>query len=139
MQSISEADIRARIASDNPWWANAQYTLPEAKFARRVYFHPFKRLALNFDIKRAPVPLGPRRVGKTFMIKQLIHEAIIAGIHPGDILYVSVDTPIYSGMSLEKLCSFMPPATDASKRVVIFDEIQYLRDWEVHLKDLVDS
>jgi uncharacterized protein len=139
MQSISEVDIRNRIASDNPWWADPAYLLPEAKFARRVYFHPFKRLALNFDVKRATVLLGPRRVGKTFMIKQLIHEAIASGIDPKDILYVSVDTPIYSGMSLEKICSFMSPTSSASKRLIIFDEIQYLRDWEIHLKDLVDN
>ena len=139
MQAISEADIKVRIASDNPWWANDQYIIPEAAFARRVYFHPFKRLALNFEIKRATVLLGPRRVGKTFMIKQLVHEAITSGILPTDILYVSVDTPIYSGMSLEKMYGFMPPRNGTSKRVVIFDEIQYLRDWEIHLKDLVDN
>ena len=33
----------------------------------------------------------------------------------------------------------MPSLPNNERCVVIFDEIQYLRDWEVHLKDLVDN
>lgn len=138
MDSISDDDIRARIARDNPWWREVTQS-PEINFARRVYFPPFKALALNFDVRRATVLLGPRRVGKTVMIKQLIGEAISGGIAPKNILYVSIDTPIYLGISLEKFLSFMPEPDTAEKCVVIFDEIQYLKNWETHLKDLVDS
>ena len=138
MQAISENDIKARIARDNPWWGNEGYISSEANSYKRVYFEPFKRLALNFDVKRATILLGPRRVGKTFMIKQIIAEAIAAGVSRNCILYVSIDTPIYSGISLEKFVKLMPLG-DNEKKVIIFDEIQYLKDWEVHLKDLVDA
>lgn len=73
------------------------------------------------------------------MIKQLVHEAMESGIVPQNILYVSVDTPIYLGISLEKFVGFMPEAARDGRCLVIFDEIQYLPDWEVHLKDLVDT
>jgi uncharacterized protein len=139
MQPISDADIKVRIERDNPWWQDAAFKTPEAEYPRRVYFSPFKELALNFSVRRATVLLGPRRVGKTVMIKQVIHDAIEAGIDPKNILYVSVDTPIYLGISLEKFISFMPDAAAKGKSVVVFDEIQYLRDWEIHLKDLVDN
>ena len=33
----------------------------------------------------------------------------------------------------------MPKAEDCARKVVIYDEIQYLKDWESHLKDLVNS
>lgn len=140
MDSISDDDIRARIARDNPWWNQKDLQIPEGKFPKRVYFAPLKALALNFDVRRATVLLGPRRVGKTVMIKQLIQDAIDGGIDPRNILYVSIDTPIYLGISLEKFLSYMHdhPNT-ADKCVVIFDEIQYLKNWETHLKDLVDS
>jgi predicted AAA+ superfamily ATPase len=72
------------------------------------------------------------------MLKQLIQDAISAGFDPRHVLYVSIDTPIYSGISLDKFLSFMPPGLASDKRLVIYDEIQYLRDWELHLKDLVD-
>jgi uncharacterized protein len=138
MQAISEADIKVRIARDNPWWQPNGRQITEANTRKRVYFSPFKNLALNFSVKRATILLGPRRVGKTHMIKQLIDEAMSAGISPDAILYVSIDTPIYSGIGLEKFLQFLPNQSD-DKRLVIFDEIQYLRDWERHLKDLVDN
>jgi predicted AAA+ superfamily ATPase len=139
MQSISEDDIQRRIERDNPWWSGGVDTIPETRSQRRVYFYPFKNLALNYDVKRATVLLGPRRVGKTFMLKQMIGEAIDSGINPSCILFVSIDTPIYSELTLERFLRFMPVAGDCEKKIVIFDEIQYLKDWEIHLKDLVDS
>jgi uncharacterized protein len=137
MIEISEADIRQRIERDNPWWGNPLFGIREAQFPRRVYFSPFKALALNPGVRRATVLLGPRRVGKTVMLRQLIHEAITSTIKPQSILYVSVDTPIYSRVPPEKFVDLLPVKNGNS--LVIFDEIQYLKDWEIHLKDLVDN
>ena len=138
MRAIAEPDIQLRIERDNSWWRAEGADVPEAAYPRRVYFEPFKSLALNFEVRRAMVLLGPRRVGKTVMIKQLISDAIGSGLSSRSILYASIDAPIYSGMPLERFLQFLP--TDASPPcLVFFDEIQYLKDWEVHLKDLVDS
>jgi hypothetical protein len=65
MHAISEEDIKVRIARDNPWWNDKTYAAPEALQPHRVYFEPFKRLALNFEVKRATILLGPRRVSHT--------------------------------------------------------------------------
>ncbi len=138
MLPISEADVKARIERDNPWWGVEFPRLPEADYPRRVYYSAFKNLALDFSVKRATILLGPRRVGKTVIIKQLVHDAIASGVDPKAVLYAGIDAPIYSGLPLEKFLSFIPSAPE-KQRLVIFDEIQYLRDWEVHLKDLVDS
>lgn len=141
MHAISQADIRARIERDNPWWETGTGTAtPEAQFKRRVYFQPFRDLALNYGVRRAGILLGPRRVGKTVMIKQVIHEAIANGLAPRNVLYASIDTPLYSGLSLESFLSFLHKRARAAEQyLVVFDEIQYLKDWETHLKDLVDS
>ncbi len=136
MDTISRDDILARIARDNPWWSPGAQVV-EWGYVRRTYFASFASLALNRTIRRAAVLLGPRRVGKTVLIKQLVQEAIANGIEPSRILYASIDSPIYSGMRLERFVGMLPEGvTDA---LVIFDEIQYLKDWERHLKDLVDS
>jgi predicted AAA+ superfamily ATPase len=136
MLSISDEDIRERINRDNPWWV-ADASVPEWTFQRRTYFRPFAALALNRGIRRAAVLLGPRRVGKTVLIKQIVREAIDRGIDPCRILYASIDTPIYSGMRLEAFVRMLPGTDDDA--LMIFDEIQYLKDWERHLKDLVDT
>lgn len=139
LTKISEDHRRNRLARDNPWWGDPGFAIREAEAPRRVYFEPFKKLALNFNVGRAAILLGPRRVGKTFMIKQLAHDAIRSGIAPSAILYASVDAPIYSGISLETFVHLARQATRTQPRIVVFDEIQYLPDWETHLKDLVDN
>ena len=139
MEPIGTPEIRVRIERDNPWWDDAAPEIPESKYQRRVYYATFMSLALNFDVKRAAILLGPRRVGKTVIVKQLISDAIKSGIDPKLILYASIDAPIYSGISLDKFIDFLPHDSRDKRRLVIFDEIQYLKDWEIHLKDLVDS
>jgi uncharacterized protein len=139
MEPISEEVIRARLHSDNPWWSDPDYIVPESLSAKRVYFQPFKTLALNFGVRRAAVLLGPRRVGKTYMVKQLVQVAMQSGIAGKNILYASIESPIYLGMTLQKFIDFMPINKASEQKLVIFDEIQYLKDWELHLKDLVDT
>ena len=140
MQEISRPDIEARIARDNPWWTikgPAAHT--DSNLPKRVYFETFKRLALNYKVKRASILLGPRRVGKTVMIRQIIQDAINEGIAPRNVLYASIDTPLYSYLSLESFLEFVPAIKTGKRCLVAFDEIQYLNDWQTHLKDLVDS
>jgi uncharacterized protein len=139
LEQINVRDIKLRIERDNYWWSEPERGVIEAALPRRVYFDPFKSLALNFDVKRATVLLGPRRVGKTVIIKQLINEAIKSGIDPKAVMYASIDAPIYSGFALERFLEYFPAETASQRRLVAFDEIQYLRDWEIHLKDLVDA
>jgi len=139
MDSIGEAEIARRLAQHNLWWFDPKSAIPEAAFQRRVYFAPFKALALNFAVRRATILLGPRRVGKTFMVKQLIHDAIQDGFDPKAILYAAMDTPVYSGISLARFLDLFPKDAGTERRLVVFDEIQYLGNWEVHLKNLVDN
>lgn len=139
MQKISEKDIQVRIQRDNPWWADQDYVAPEDQYPKRAYFKSLRDLSLNFEVRRATVLLGPRRVGKTFLLKQLIQEAIRSGVERKQLLYASMDTPVYAGIPLEKFLEYMPDFDPKRRAFVVFDEIQYFKDWEVHLKDLVDN
>lgn len=93
-------------------------------------------------MRRAVVLIGPRRVGKTVMLKHLIQRLLDEGCAGTTILFVSLDTPLYSGHSLESMVRLFvdthqhPPEQPLW---VLFDEVQYLKDWEVHLKSLVDT
>jgi uncharacterized protein len=141
MHSFTRDDIQARLNRDNPWWSmEGPGAFPHSNLQRRVYFEPFKALALNKKIRRAAILLGPRRVGKTVMVKQVLQDAVDLGWPRQNILYVSIDTPVYSGISLESFMSFLPTCCqDSQEYLIAFDEVQYLRDWQSHLKDLVDS
>ncbi|WP_417597799.1 ATP-binding protein [Pararhodobacter oceanensis] len=140
MLEVSEKDIGTRLSRDNPWWSEAAYQSPAAPWPRRIYFDPFFELATDRTVRRATVLMGPRRVGKTVMLHQLVDKLLRSGEAAARILYVSIDTPIYSHMPLEKFLDYFDehPANGKENYFVLFDEIQYLKNWEQHLKDLVD-
>lgn len=144
MIQVSEKEVESRLRLENPWWqAGAGIDAEYAEFPRRAYLPSFVQLIQQAPAGRAMVLMGPRRVGKTILVLHAIHELMTRhGVSGRDILYVSLETPIYTGLSLENLVQrfrklFPRPAGTAL--YVFFDEIQYLREWEVHLKSLVDS
>lgn len=140
---IPVQEVQRRLGADNPWWrAGVGIDREEAAWPRRAYFPHFCRLALETGVRRAVVLIGPRRVGKTVMLKHFIHALLDDGLEGVRVLYLSLDTPLYSGRSLESLVRLFMDLhhhAAAERLWVIFDEVQYLKDWEVHLKSLVDT
>lgn len=137
-------DVQRRLATDNPWWrAGLSIDPEEATWPRRAYFPQFAELALDTSVRRAVVLIGPRRVGKTVMLKHLVARLLqVEGVAGTQILFLSLDTPLYSGRGLESLLQLFIDLQQhpAGKPLwVLFDEIQYLKDWEMHLKSLVDT
>ncbi|WP_420125611.1 ATP-binding protein [Longimicrobium sp.] len=144
MRTISREQVVKRLKAENPWWdARRTASLPAREWKPRAYFDLFMPLVTRTEIRRAVVLMGPRRVGKTVMIHHSIQRLIADGIPPRSICYFSVDHPIYNGLGLEELLEFFRDATGTDYATepsfVFFDEVQYLRDWEIHLKSLVDT
>lgn len=143
MLEIAKKDILSRLQFDNLWWEQGN----KGKIAyedtpRRKYFEPFYQNILEVSVRRAIVLMGPRRVGKTVMVYHSIRKLLDSGIDSKNILYLSLETPIYTGLPLERLLNYFQELFNhgrEAKLFVFFDEIQYLRDWEIHLKSLVDS
>ncbi|MCG8505639.1 MAG: ATP-binding protein [Sphingomonadales bacterium] len=141
MREITDTEIQNRLRLDNPWWNDPKKG--ESGYAhRRAYFETFCERLTMFDVRRAVVLMGPRRVGKTVMIRQVIEQLIQDNYDSRTILYASLDQPVYSGIWLEKLLDLFREIHGHSRDdrlFVFFDEIQYLKDWEIHLKVVVDS
>lgn len=142
LRKISKKQVLDRIRFENPWWVEGSIDDDFRQMPRRLYFELFKPLAYDSEVRRAVVLMGPRRVGKTVMLLHLIQDLIETGKDPRKIIFITIENPIYNGVSLDELFSLAKEATglvDTSDWLIIFDEIQYLKDWEVHLKLLVDS
>ena len=143
MLTISTEDVIGRIRTENPWWEGS-HTVSEAyrSLKKRPYFDLFFPLVEMQTPNRAVVLMGPRRVGKTVMIYHAIQALIDKGIPAHSVCYFSADHPIYNGLSLGKMLDFYTQASglkrDSRNIFVFFDEIQYLKDWEIHLKTAVD-
>ncbi len=139
---IAKDQIIDRIKFENPWWVGGSIDEDFRAMRRRPYFQLFKPLALEKQPRRALVLIGPRRVGKTVMLHHLVHELLSAGVPATKIILMTIENPLYIHKTLEQLFLLgreASGATDAQGWYVIFDEIQYCRHWEVHLKSLVDS
>lgn len=131
-----------RLQYENPWWASGNVQQTYQDMSKRLYFDLFYPFVKEIDIKRAVVLMGPRRVGKTVMMYHTIQELIKEKIAPQKIFFIGIDNPIYMHLSLEDILLLAKEAVQLDSIegcFVFFDEIQYLKDWERHLKVLVDS
>jgi predicted AAA+ superfamily ATPase len=139
---IPTEKIIERLQYENPWWITKQ--IPEAygSMSKRLYFDLFYQFVKEKGVRRAVVLMGPRRVGKTVLLFHSIEQLINEEINPQQIFFIGIDNPIYVHLSLEDLLSLCKKSLNLSHLkgcYVFFDEIQYLKDWERHLKVLVDS
>lgn len=142
-------ELSENIRSINPWWRNEPPSdLP--KFHRWA----FRRLRHLLDKGMTPATVlrGPRRVGKTILLKQIIQELLKEGIPSNHILYVPFDElPSLKGIQepvlavarwyeQEILKTSFNAAAKAGKPVYIFlDEVQNLESWAPQVKSLVDN
>lgn len=142
MIPISKEEIEGRFAFENPWWEKGRIDEFHRGLTPRVYLRHLSKLVGETTVQRAVVLMGPRRVGKTVMLYHEIQVLLTAGVDPNNIFYVSLDSPVYIDQSLEKLTKYYMERfgrTDLKGCYVFFDEIQYLKNWEVHLKKLVEE
>ena len=134
--------ITERLRFENTWWLNRYVASFYDSMNRRLYFDLFFPYVEETEVRRAVVLMGPRRVGKTVMLFHSISRLLEKGIEPQKIFFIGMDNPVYVNLGLEDLldlCKLSLGLESLSGCYVFFDEIQYLKDWERHLKVLVDS
>lgn len=140
LSAISEREVLERLRFDNPWWVAGRGVDPVFRAApRRAYFKAFLELVAQDDVRRSVILLGPRRVGKTWMMLQAIDSLLGRGVVGSQVLFASLETPLYTGLSLEALLKLFLRLHPDDRKFVFFDEIQYVPDWERQLKSLTDS
>lgn len=146
--SALSAHLEATLREDNPWWRGERiFGLPAI---RRWAFTP---LLTHLKSGVAPITVlrGPRQVGKTTLINQMIQALLDEGIAPSRIFRVQFDElpqlqrlpePIldlvrwYADAVLGK--SLNQAAWDGEQAFIFLDEVQNLSDWAPQLKHLVD-
>lgn len=142
--ALLEEQIKGRLRLDNPWWSEEVIPAYYKDMNPRLYLELLYPLVKDMTLRRAVILMGPRRVGKTVMIYHAIQRLIGEGVPAQNIIYISVETPIYNKIYLEQLFNLSKQILNKDVRsdeeyYVFFDEIQYLKDWELHLKSMVDT
>lgn len=143
LKNFSIVQLHDRIRFENPWWVSGEVDPYYQSMPPRAYFEQFWAVAADTGAQRSVVLMGPRRVGKTVMLYHLVQKLLQEGVPSRRILFITIENPIYHQISLESLFHHGCEAAGAKDEwdgwYVIFDEIQYLADWDIHLKSLMES
>lgn len=140
--------LEATLRDDNVWWRGERpFGVPPM---RRWAFEPVLR-GLKRGVTPVTVLRGPRQIGKTTLLHQVIGALLDEGVSPTRIFRVQFDElpalrdlsePIlelsrwYADQILEN--TFNRAAQLGQEAFLLFDEIQNLGDWAPQLKHLVD-
>ncbi|HLC48420.1 MAG TPA: ATP-binding protein [Candidatus Norongarragalinales archaeon] len=135
---MEENELLKILYAENPWWENRKNQTPEAK--RRDFFVLKKAL----DERMISAIIGPRRVGKTVLMDQLIQDLLDRGVPPKNILYMQFDDPKFDKEQDSLIASVMDAYSknileksfhDLKEKVyVFFDEIQKIKKWSDTIK-----
>ena len=141
--------VESLLRADNLWWrGERRYGIPPI---RRWAFEPVRRGLLK-GLTPAVALRGPRQVGKTTLLNQIIDGFQAEGMDPQRILRIQFDD-LPALMAMENpiltlvqwyadnvLGSTLNQAAHAGRGALIFlDEVQNLANWAPQVKHLVDT
>ncbi len=139
--------IRRLLEPYNPWWHDPNWyrydpliTAYEESVLKRKprLFHHFRRYLVYRGYYGIITVRGPRRVGKSTLIKLLIRYLIEEkSIDPHNIFYVSLD---YEGLSNIPLVEIIKAIAESSneEKYVFLDEVSMHPRWAQALKNAYD-
>jgi uncharacterized protein len=142
LKQVSEELILNRLNFENPWWSTGAIDPDYSGMSARLYLTLFLKLLEQKEVHRSIVMMGPRRVGKTVLMHHAVSHLISKGVSPRKIAFINIENPIFLNMSLDQLFAYARKAvadSEAKGWYVFFDEIQYLPEWEIHMKVLSDT
>ncbi|MCP5370588.1 MAG: ATP-binding protein [Hyphomicrobiales bacterium] len=128
-----------RLAFDNPWWALQPGRPVSFRQPPRRLFYAAFAAAFRAAEGGAMVLAGPRRAGKTVMLRQLIAQLIEGGRRPHTLLYAALSTPSYTMASLADLVDAFCTRHghgDGARLALFLDEAQYAPGWLDQVRDL---
>jgi len=136
---LDNIQIETILKPNNPWWDTG--TVETKVFRRPVFKKIYKDL---LSLKQIISVTGPRRVGKTTLLKQII-QALIQDKHvaPQQIVYFSFDDPLMIESHVrehffDNLIKWADVTRNSKVVYFVLDEIQRFERWELYLKKYYD-
>lgn len=138
-------EAEAVVRDINPWWEKPARVRPAPPAYRRP---ALRSLAdrLTADRSLIEVIRGPRQVGKTTSLHQLVEDLLARGVRARDILFVRFDLELLreEPASLRRIVGWFAanvrrrPLLDG-RAYVLLDEVHKLGRWSEEVKHLYDT
>ncbi len=145
METYGVEAVKNRLLFDNPWWALDEQTPQKFKLPpKRLFFNAFAHMIETGEVGRASVLAGPRRTGKTVMVRQMVARLIENGALPRQVLLASLGTPTYWDIGLHKVIELFVERNGEHGQTdqplyAFLDDLQYIADWEKELSDVAKA
>lgn len=138
---MDEEKVLSSLRRNNPWWSGKEIDLGENYYQRSQYY--FLKEQINEE--EITGILGPRRVGKTTILKQTAeHLMEEEGVSSERVLFVQLDNPYLKSSLEEPLKDILEVYQEyileesfenlESTVYIFLDEIQVLEKWAEKLK-----
>ncbi len=136
-----------RVLRDlNPWWVSPGSVRPSPPpYRRRLVREVFTRLSGRGRL--IEILRGPRQVGKTTALSQIIEDLLARGVPPQDVLFVRFDHQMLrevvggiSALARWHAGEIRGSPRDSGRPAYVFlDEVHKLRRWDEQVKHLFDT
>ncbi|AHL22443.1 ATP-binding protein [Thermococcus nautili] len=107
---------------------------------------PFEGIEREIEVKlpntqMAVAIIGPRRVGKTYLMRQIMEGLKAEGVPEESIAYVNLEDPRLVGASLDDLMTLLEVLREmgGEKFYLFLDEVQAVEGWERFVRYLLDT
>lgn len=133
------------LIDQNPWWKKRgaikkdKHLVALAK--SKVPWRPRIRYKFRFNRDIVYTLRGPRQVGKTTLLKDLIHDFLERGTDPRTLFYYTcdlVDNPRELVNTVNNYLDTIRPSSE-DRAYIFLDEISSVRDWQKAIKHLSDT
>ena len=135
---IPKDELISILAPFNPWWRRE--SIPDLPSWKRSAFYELLSWVVKPPAHRAVMLSGPRQVGKTTLLLQIIDQLIKDGVPPANILYATFDHPIFKLAGLDAVLEAwreLEPKADGPEYLFL-DEAQFIRDFGTWTKHQID-
>ena len=131
--------IEQLLRERNPWWDGSTPLPEEGGYLRRMgIYDRLSELAFMFQMRRALILLGQRRVGKTVLLMQLLKEAVTErGMKREHVCYVEFDEKFADTSPSDVLRAYRK-MTGPGQRLFLLDEMPVSGEWMRSFKAYVD-
>ena len=138
MSNIDEQQILRNLQDQNSWWTTGKVNKELTPSFKRNEYERVRFVFFN-EIRRFPILSGPRRVGKSTIMFQIIDELLKNGVKPTQILFYTLDDYPNDEISIKDVVRVFRKYLYTDDDFYLFlDEAQKDASWKAYIKQLFD-